>query len=229
MDMLAATTEEDIGAQALKAKNARVKAEQDLQLLQNRINRLVIEEERAAKRIAETRRRAKEIWELKRQNAANQVSQQEASEWMTAEQNLQRELLLQTRTERMRSIDASRSAVHQMRKEEVNMLRQMRRENEEAVQAQRELERQRCIARKEFVQSEQRVAQQRKTAEKEAALKKLRDEREHRRELIHDDASAQMRVYADMAEEERRLVSSLEACQKDQEDAYHSLESTLRR
>ena len=89
---------------------------------QNRINRLVIEEERAAKRIAETRRRAKEIWELKRQNAANQVSQQEASEWMTAEQNLQRELLLQTRTERTRSIDASRSAVHQMRKEEVRLL-----------------------------------------------------------------------------------------------------------
>ena len=107
------------------------------------------------------------------------------------------------------------------------MLRQMRRENEEAVQAQRDLERQRCIARKEYVQSEQRLAQQRKAAEKEAALKKLRDEREHQREQIHDDATAQMRQFAEMAEEERRLVGSLEHCQKDQEDAYRSLEQVL--
>ena len=38
----------DIGNQALRAKQARVKAEQDRQLLQNRINRLVVEEEKAA-------------------------------------------------------------------------------------------------------------------------------------------------------------------------------------
>ena len=37
-----------LGSQALRAKNARIRAEQDRQLLQNRINRLIIEEEKAA-------------------------------------------------------------------------------------------------------------------------------------------------------------------------------------
>ena len=46
---------DSIGNQALQAKNRRIKAEQDRQLLQNRINRLIVEEEKAAKRIAETR------------------------------------------------------------------------------------------------------------------------------------------------------------------------------
>ena len=44
-----------MGGQAPRAKNARIRAEEDGQLLQNRINRLIIEEEKAAKRIAETR------------------------------------------------------------------------------------------------------------------------------------------------------------------------------
>eukprot|EP00320_Phaeocystis_rex_P004453 CAMPEP_0119092122 /NCGR_PEP_ID=MMETSP1178-20130426/158794_1 /TAXON_ID=33656 /ORGANISM="unid sp, Strain CCMP2000" /LENGTH=84 /DNA_ID=CAMNT_0007075677 /DNA_START=16 /DNA_END=266 /DNA_ORIENTATION=+ len=39
---------EATGSQALRAKNARIRAEQDRQLLQNRINRLIIEEEKAA-------------------------------------------------------------------------------------------------------------------------------------------------------------------------------------
>ena len=58
------------GDRALRAKNARIKAEQDLQMLQNRVNRLIVEEEKAAKRIAETRRRSLEIGELKQVPAA---------------------------------------------------------------------------------------------------------------------------------------------------------------
>merc|ERR1712185_595730 len=96
-----------VGAQALSAKNARIRAEQDRQLLQNRINRLIIEEEKAAKRIAETRRRAKEIYDLKRRNEANQAARADASAWMSSEQHLQRQLLDQARKERAASLDAS--------------------------------------------------------------------------------------------------------------------------
>ena len=52
---LALSTTDAMGGQAPRAKNARIRAEEDGQLLQNRINRLIIEEEKAAKRIAETR------------------------------------------------------------------------------------------------------------------------------------------------------------------------------
>ena len=75
-----------------------MQAEQDRQLLQNRINRLIVEEEKAAKRIAETRRRAKEIWELKRRNEASQATRQDAGAWMSAEQELQKELMRAARS-----------------------------------------------------------------------------------------------------------------------------------
>ena len=123
---------DSIGNQALQAKNRRIKAEQDRQLLQNRINRLIVEEEKAAKRIAETRRRAKEIWELKRRNEASSATRQDAGAWMSAEQELQKELMRAARSERQAGVQASRGAMAHMRKEEVKVLRQMRAENEGA-------------------------------------------------------------------------------------------------
>ena len=159
-----------LGSQALRAKNARIRAEQDRQLLQNRINRLIIEEEKAAKRISETRRRAKEIWDLKRRNEANQAARADAGSWMSSEQHLQRQLLTQARGERTSALDSSKAALAHMRKEEVSVLRQMRRENEEAVVAQRNMEHQRCVARKQSVKAHQNDAAERRNRVREAAL-----------------------------------------------------------
>uniref|UniRef100_A0A7S4ES94 Uncharacterized protein n=1 Tax=Chrysotila carterae TaxID=13221 RepID=A0A7S4ES94_CHRCT len=206
----AITSSGDIGNQALNAKNARVRAEQDLQLLQNRINRLVIEEERAAKRIAETRRRAKEIRDLKQRNKANQEAQSEAVQWMRSEQELQRQLLQQSRAERNHAIDASRTALKSMRKDEVSVLRQMRKENEEAVAAQRNLEHARVVARKQLVQEQQRAAQIRKAQERQRQLQKLREERERQQAEIDEDAQMTMQRYAEMVEMEKRLTEELE-------------------
>ena len=162
-----------LGSQALRAKNARIRAEQDRQMLQNRINRLIIEEEKAAKRISETRRRAKEIWDLKRRNEANQAARADAGSWMSSEQHLQRQLLTQARSERASALDSSKKALEHMRKEEVAVLRQMRRENEEAVVAQRNMELARCVARKQSVKMHQEAAAQRRNKAREAALQVL--------------------------------------------------------
>ena len=203
---------DSVGAQALRAKNARIRAEQDRQLLQNRINRLVIEEEKAAKRIAETRRRAKEIWDLKRRNEANQAARTDASAWMSSEQHLQKQLLGQARAERAASLEASKAALAHMRKEEVAVLRQMRRENEEAVVAQRNMEHARCVARKQIVKQHQAAAQERKAKEREIALKRLKEERAKTQHLLDDDADQSLKHYNDMAAEEQRLLKSLERC-----------------
>ena len=226
---LALSTTDAMGGQALRAKNARIRAEQDRQLLQNRINRLIIEEEKAAKRIAETRRRAKEIWDLKRRNEANQAARQDASQWMSSEQHLQRQLLLQARSERAAALDASKQALQHMRKEEVSVLRQMRRENEEAVVAQRNMEHARCVARKQIVRQHQQEAQERKSKEREVALRKLKEERHKAQSVLDDDTGHSLRHYNDLAAEEARLLKSLEACQKEQQDAYSQLESVVGR
>jgi len=148
-------------------------------MLQNRINRLIIEEEKAAKRISETRRRAKEIWDLKRRNEANQAARADAGSWMSSEQHLQRQLLTQARSERASALDSSKKALEHMRKEEVAVLRQMRRENEEAVVAQRNMELARCKARKQSVKMHQEAAAQRRNKAREAALQVLPQSRLH--------------------------------------------------
>ena len=94
-------------------------------MLQNRINRLIIEEEKAAKRIAETRRRAKEIYDLKRRNEANQAARMVRADVRRAAPA--RQLLDQARKERAASLDASKAALQHMRKEEVPKPCQMRR------------------------------------------------------------------------------------------------------
>ena len=218
-----------LGSQALRAKNARIRAEQDRQLLQNRINRLIIEEEKAAKRISETRRRAKEIWDLKRRNEANQAARADAGSWMSSEQHLQRQLLTQARGERTSALDSSKAALAHMRKEEVSVLRQMRRENEEAVVAQRNMEHQRCVARKQSVKAHQNDAAERRNRERELALRKLQEQRQNARSVLDDDTGASMRHYQDLANEEQQLLKSLAACQEEQQMAYVQLESVVER
>ena len=93
---------------------------------------------------------------------ANHNAKQDASLWMDSEQELQRQLLQTNKQQRKKAIETSRSAIHQLRCEEVQVLRQMRLENEEAVQVQRNIERERAAARKEQVREAQREAHQRK-------------------------------------------------------------------
>jgi len=223
----AAPDSTDVGNAALRSKNARVKAEQDLRLLQNRINRLVIEEERAAKRIAETRRRAKEILELKRRNKTNSAAQQEAAEWMHSEQELQRQLLWNCRTERANAVNGSRTAMKQLRRNEVGVLRQMRKENEEALAAQRDMELQRVVARKQLVQEQQRCAQQRKQQERQAAMQKLKEDRELKQFHIDDDANAQMLKYEALVEEERRIKEVLAKHGEEQANASQQISAAV--
>ena len=137
---------------------------------QNRINRLLIEQERANKRIAETKRRAEEVSQLKQRNQANAAARADASSWLSSEQALQRELLLENREQRSKAIASSKTAMHQLRRDEVRVLKQMRHENEEAVQVQREMERMRAVERKTTVREHQRSAIERKQVEMEAAM-----------------------------------------------------------
>merc|ERR1711988_1838465 len=59
----------DYGAnRLLAAKRARKRAEGDYQLLQNRLLRLRLEEEKAQKKISETKKKAQEILALKARN-----------------------------------------------------------------------------------------------------------------------------------------------------------------
>lgn len=220
-------SETQLGSMALRAKQQRTKAEQDKQLLQNRISRLIIEQEKAEKRIAETRRRTMEIRNLKQRNAANSAARGDATSWLSSEQELQRELLKENRSTRAKAIVASRTAMYSLRKDEVAVLKHMRRENETAVQAQRELERQRAVERKNIVREHQRAGLQRKQAEQAVQLSKLKESRESKRQELDDDALSHLTAYSSLADEEQRLIASLQKWQSVQEEAFEQLDSVL--
>ena len=112
-------------------------------LAQNRINRLIIEQDKAEKRIAETQRRTEEIHTLKARNMANAEARRDASAWLSAEQELQKELLKENKAQRAAAIQSSRHAIMALRQDEVKVLKQMREENEAAAAQHRDMERQR--------------------------------------------------------------------------------------
>ena len=220
-------SETQLGNMALRAKQQRTKAEQDKQLLQNRISRLIVEQEKAEKRIAETRRRAMEIQNLKQRNAANSVARSDATAWLSSEQDLQKELLRENRATRAKAITSSRTAMYALRKDEVQVLKHMRRENEQAVQAQRELELQRAVERKNIVREHQRLGSQRKQAEQAVQLSKLKEAREGKRQELDEDALTHLSAYSSLAEEEQRLIASLQKWQSVQEEAFEQLDTVL--
>jgi len=220
-------SETQLGNMALRAKQQRCKAEQDRQLLQNRINRLVIEQEKASKRIAETRRRAEEIRTLKARNEANSEARKDAGAWLASEQELQRELLKENRQERQKAIIASRQSMHALKHDEVKVLKSMRHENEDAVFQQREMERQRAVERKSIVQMSQAAAMQRKQAENEALRQRLREKREEKRQEVDQDAMSHLNAYSSLAEEEQRLIASLAKWNQIQTDAHEQLEGVV--
>ena len=66
----------------MESKILRKKAEEDAQLLANRITLLQIEEVKALKKIDETRKKAKEIMELKARNLEAQRQKEEVNEFL---------------------------------------------------------------------------------------------------------------------------------------------------
>jgi len=220
-------SETQLGNMALRAKQQRFKAEQDRQLLQNRINRLIIEQEKAEKRIAETVRRTEEISTLKARNEANAAARKDASAWLSAEQELQRELLKENKEQRTRAIQASRQSMYALRQDEVKVLKMMRFENEEAAAQHREMERERALERKNVVRESQKAAAERKQREGEALRSRLKVNREAKRQELDADAMSHLNAYSSLAEEEARLVESLAKWNTLQTDAQGHLEQTL--
>ena len=112
---------------------------------------------------------------------------------------------------------------------QVSVLRRIRKENEQALQVQREMERARCVARKNLVKEQQRKSQERKTVQREEQLQHLRANREQAREELDDVTAIQLQAVADLHEEEQRLLKSVEGVQLEQAMAFRDLDTVLGR
>jgi len=217
-----------LGVRHLAAKNARIKSEQDKQLLTNRIKRLHTEQEKATRRIDETRKRSSQIKDLRERNAQQAQTQQEAHMYLQMERGLQRQALTKVRTEREKNVADARASVWRSRAAESVEMKQGR------VQSESEVRRQRLELEANAVQKREQI----RKAEADAAARRLRDRELQMRELTTREdakrAELQMRrtrhaqLLAEMEAEEMRLINSLTECQDDQRDAFVRLELLIR-
>ena len=67
----------------------------------------------------------------------------------------------------------------------------------------------------------------RKQAEQAVQLSKLKESRESKRQELDDDALSHLTAYSSLADEEQRLIASLQKWQSVQEEAFEQLDSVL--
>lgn len=216
-----------LGNQLLNAKNARIKAENDRELLANRINHLRLEQDRVSKRIEETKKRALEIIDLKERNRVNADAKNQARGWLENELDRQKSHLVQMREERKHAIKLSQAALVQSKKEEVGARKEMRRQNESAVNHFRNIEQQRAINCRGVVRDQQRLAQERLSSSKEQQLALLRAQTHAKREQTERERIMREQEMLKMEKMEMELIKSLTQCQDEQKQAYEELEATL--
>lgn len=223
----AGLTQSQMQANLTGAKEARKRAEQDAQLLANRIALLKQEEEKAWKKIEETRKRAAEIVELRKQNeqkfAAKENFYKQKWESIRAAQaqnqdcrDKARALRDQTKhglaQQKLQNAQSTKEASHQL------LMQKREREAEE-----RALN----LERSTYLKQRKDEAKRRLEEERLSQLEKFREDYEARtanEELLRARTDA---LVSKMEKEELELIQRLQSTQTVQRNAYEELESAL--
>eukprot|EP00741_Cyanophora_paradoxa_P014943 tig00020830_g14417.t1 len=225
--MLASSADFGFQNPLLAAKNARKRAETDAQLLDNRLRRLKIEEDRARKKIEETRRRAAEILQLKERNVAKvQVKQQMEQE---EEERLrrEREIIAIQNAERREVKKAIELAIVQTKKAEAATLKKLSRENQIAAARFKEMEVKRAQMIRDSIKAREIEAVARIQKQRVLHEQSLGQTFEERVAVEEDRRRRAEEEVLRMEQEEAALIERLRHMQARQRKAYEELEGAL--
>lgn len=217
-----------LGIRHLAAKNARIKAEQDKQLLANRIKRLLAEQEKAVKRTEETRQRIAQIRQARERSVQHVQAQQEAHLLGHMERELQRQALQKAKSLREHSVAEARASVWRSRAVGSVARKQTRAEVEEGIRSQREAAERAAALKAELVRKAEAEAAARRVKEREGHLSSLAAREEAKRLELQQRRERHAQLLAQMEAEELQLIKSLTACQDDQRQAFEQLEFLIR-
>merc|ERR1711988_1412345 len=218
----------DYGAnRLLAAKRARKRAEGDYQLLQNRLVRLRLKEEKAQKKISETKKRAEEILALKARNEmANREKMNHAhdhDEDIAAAKDCAAKQRVDQRLRCQHAMDQ----VSKQKRDGVLHARRARQEHEMVIQRQRDADLRHAQQCKDAIKAHEVAVQQAAHKKRIELTEKFQEEfdnkvmQEERQRTI---AEAEVRR---MESEEAFLIDRLKATQEEQRTAYDQLESAL--
>merc|ERR1711939_952242 len=228
MDVDGGEFSHDYGAnRLLAARRARKRAEGDYQLLQNRLVRLRLEEEKAQKKISETKKKAQEILALKARN--EMVMREKIEKAAEADNEIAH---MRMRTNKQRQDQKHRTAnslgeVQQLKREGVLQTRKARQEHEIAIQKQRDRDLAHAQQCKQAIKAHEIGVQKQQHQKRIELTEKFQhefDEKVFNEEKQRALAEAEVRR---MEAEEAYLIDQLKATQESQRYAYDDLEKAL--
>ena len=203
----------------VEAKNMRKRAEDDAQLLANRIALLKQEELKSLKKIEETRNKAREIMQRRAQVLEEQRIKEE--ERIKAEQNK----ILKEQSKQAKL--SSREELVKKLKDEVLMIKLARKENQNVIDQNKNLELLEKTTMTQSIKNQQREAEEKRRRLEEERKAKVRAELERKIEEENLRKQQKEDEIARMEQEELELIQRLQNPQMLQRSAYEELELAM--
>ncbi|KAL1525642.1 hypothetical protein AB1Y20_020495 [Prymnesium parvum] len=211
----------------LNAKLTRLKVQQDVELLSNRVERLRAEERKAKQKVLETKLRGQEIVALQKRNEQLHAAKQLAKQM--EEEQLKREMQQQQikRLEQKKTLKVVYEAMHAAKREDVKLERKIKEENLQMVRSLKQYEIERARQAREAIRKHQLAVSERFEKQRQAHQEFLAQDfinmiaaEDRRREEIENEIAA-------MEQEERKHIERLRELQEEQRAAYDALEEAL--
>lgn len=211
----------------LDAKNARKRAEADVQLLANRLQHLKMAEERARRKIVETKSRTGEIMTLKKRNMEHQQSKMN--------HNMERELSVTSEQKRVNSqrnmarkhVQDSKEVLERTRKAQAGAQREQMRTMSEWKEEQALKEEARNRQRNSSIRRRRDALKKKKDAELAAQERRLQEEYAKKVSQEAERTREAENLIMRMESEEAALIERLRRTQEMQRAAYEELQTTL--
>ncbi|CAD7939046.1 unnamed protein product [Amoebophrya sp. A25] len=215
------------GGALFNATIARKRAEQDALLLQNRIQLLKLEEDKALQKTRQTEQKAGDILNLRTRNNMRQQEREEAEAELRREQDRQKSLVQRRKQQQNQVKDLTQKQDAQRRKQEYLRAQSDRREAEERMRQEKELYRLEAEETRQRIRRERlasQARQQQALQAKKGIGAKVFQEKIDREQRLKDDKEAMIK---EMEREEIVLIRKLQETQQRQQAAYEVLEDIM--
>jgi len=213
--------------QLLESKMIRKRAEEDAQLLANRIALLQLEEKKAMKKIEETKKKAKEIIDLKNRNA-QALKEKEQVKKQKEEEEMRKAMQNKVVKEQVKiNQENNRNQLLKRLKNDVDLMRKTKQDIKEQSMQEKDEEYIRNVQQANHIRNQQKEAQIKKQKQLEEIKQKARIEYENkiRQELEVKEQTDQL--IARLEQQEMELIQRLQNTQSLQKEAFDDLERAL--
>lgn len=211
----------------VEAKNMRKRAEEDAQLLSNRIALLRLEEQRSLKKIEETRNKAREIMQKKAQMLEEQRLKEEEKNKRLEEEKARIEQNKINKEQSKQARISTREEMIKKLKDEVLAIKLAKKENQSIIEQNKNIELLEKATVTQSIKGMHREAEEKRRRTEEERKARVRAELERKIEEENMKKQQKEDEIARMEQEELELIQRLQNSQMMQRSAYEELELAM--